>query len=136
MGNPILAIYAQMFLTRAFTLLDDISGSKTKLVFDEMLMVLNRLSRQKPRTYEKITFEEYLSLFKPAADWISLLLIRTNSDSFVFSVMQQLRAAVAETHSLVFLALLDQVSGHLVTQHSGHLVERCEVELETNHREV
>ena len=37
MGNPILAIYAQMFLSRVFTSLDDISGAKTKNLFEEIL---------------------------------------------------------------------------------------------------
>ena len=80
MGNPILAIYAQMFLSRGFTSLDNISGVKTKYLFEEMLNVLNRLSKEKPQTYEKITFEDYLFIFKPAINWMILLLIKTNND--------------------------------------------------------
>ena len=123
MGNPILAIYAQMFLSRVFTSLDDISGAKTKYLFDEMLNVLNRLSKDKPRTYEKITFEDYLLLLKPAINWMIMLLVRTSNDQVVINIIKNLETKVPEVRNLLLEVTLDLMSESLIVTHTKYLVD-------------
>ena len=126
MGNPILAIYAQMFLSRGFTSLDNIiSGVQTKYLFEEMLNVLNTLSKEKPQTYEKITFEDYLFIFKPAMNWMILLLVRTNNDQVVINIIQNLETYVPEIHNLLLEVALDLMSNNLIVTHTKYLVDTC-----------
>ena len=125
MGNPILAIYAQMFLSRGFTSLDNISGVKTKYLFEEMLNVLNRLSKEKPQTYEKITFEDYLFIFKPAINWMILLLVKTNNDQVVINIIKNLETYVPEIHNLLLEVALDLMSNNLIVTNTKYLVDTC-----------
>ena len=124
MGNPILAIYAQMLLSRVFTSLDGISGTVTKNLFEEMMSVLNRLSKEKPRTYEKLTFDDYLLLFKPAMHWMILLLVKTNNDQVVFNIIKSFATQVPETYNLLLEVMLDQMSDNLVVTHTKYLVDK------------
>ena len=125
MGNPILAVYAQMFLSRSTSLHDDVDGSQAKSIFDELIQVVNSLSQEKPRTYEKITFEDYLSLFQPAIDWNIFLLIKSNNDNFIFILLKKFVTNHSESYRLIFQAFLDHISKDLIQNNSKYLLEKC-----------
>ena len=94
LGNPILANFTLMFLSRSLTTSADLDGKKSKSVLDEMLKILGNLSAEKPRTYEKITFEDYILVFKPSAQWICYILIEMNEDNFIFNVIDNLKTGI------------------------------------------
>ena len=125
LGNPILAIYVQMFLLRSYGSLDDINGEKSKLTFNEMLKVLNCLSKERPRTYEKITFEDYIQLYKPAINWISFSLTKTNSDKAIISILKALQTNLTEVFTLIFDCLLSHMSVDFIQTHTQYLVDKC-----------
>ena len=94
LGNPILANFTLMFLSRSLTTSAGLDGKKSKSVLDEMLKILGNLSADKPRTYEKITFEDYISVFKPSAQWICYILVETNEESFILNVIDNLKTGI------------------------------------------
>ena len=125
MGNPMLAVCAQMFLARSITLYDDVDGGQAKSIFDELLQIVNSLSQDKPRTYEKITFEDYLSLFQPALDWIIFILIKSNNDTFIFGLMKKFTTSHTESYRLIFQAFLDHISKDSTQNNTKYLLEKC-----------
>ena len=124
LGNPILAIYVQMFLLRSYSSLDDINGEKSKLSFHEMLKVLNCLSKERPRTYEKITFEDYIQLLKPAINWISSTLTKTNSEKTIISILRGIQTRSSEVFNVVFDSLLCNVSVDFIVANTKYLMEK------------
>ena len=90
-----------------------------------MLNVLNRLSKEKPQTYEKITFEDYLFIFKPAMNWMILLLVKTNNDQVVINIIKNLETYVPEIHNLLLEVALDLMSNNLIVTNTKYLVDTC-----------
>ena len=90
-----------------------------------MLKVLNCLSKERPRTYEKITFEDYIQLYKPAINWISFSLTKTNSDKVIISILKGLQTNLTEVFNLIFDCLLSHMSVDFIQTNTQYLVDKC-----------
>ena len=127
MGNPMLAIYSRMFLSRAFTLSSGLDQETLKNHQDEINIVLNSLRREKPKTFEKITFEDYIAILKPGLSWNTFLVTRVTSDPSVLAMMKDLSYPSQECSALMLECFLLHISGDFTSANTGFLLEKSQL---------
>ena len=126
MGNPLLAVYSRMFLSRACSVSSGLDQETQKNHHDEINIVLNSLRREKPRTFEKITFEDYIAILKPGISWNTFLVTRVHSDPSVLEMMKELNYSSEEVSALMLESFLLHISGDFSSANTGFLLEKCE----------
>ena len=127
MGNPMLAVYSRMFLSRASTLSSGLEQDTQKTHHDEINIVLSSLRREKPKTFEKITFEDYIAILKPGLSWSTFLVTRVHSDPSVLEMMKELSYPSPECSALMLECFLLHISGDFTSANTRFLLERCQL---------
>ena len=127
MGNPMLAVYSRMFLSRACTLSNGLEQETQKSHHEEINTVLNSLRREKPKTFEKITFEDYLALLKPGVSWTTFLVTRVHSDPSVLAMMKEENSGSEECSALRLECFLLHISGEFSSANSRFLLEKSQL---------
>merc|ERR1719320_1584524 len=87
MGDPLLASFSRMFFIKCVGSVEDINSENTYNSFQEMSTVLQSLSKEKPRTFEKITFEDYIELFKPSVDWLIMMFLKFQTEKVIMKTI-------------------------------------------------
>ena len=127
MGNPMLAVYSRMFLSRAYTLSSGLDQETQKNHHDEINIVLNSLRREKPKTFEKITFEDYIAILKPGLSWNTFLVTKVESDPSVLAMMKDLSYPSQECSALMLECFLLHISGDFTSANTRFLLEKCQL---------
>ena len=124
-GDPVLAVYARMYLSKTSTVFSDLSGRAQKTHHDEISAVLNTLRREKPKTFEKITFEDYIGLLKPALSWNSFLVTKAHSEAALLGLMREMSYEAEQCTALVLESFLTHITGEFCCANTKFLLSSC-----------
>ena len=118
-GDPLVAAYTIAYMLR----LQSKAGLTTNGVrsgHHHLALVLGALREEEPKTYEKITFSDYLALYKPAIGWAVLLLVRSEDEVGLVRMFKETQ--ISSNCELVLEAFLQHLPGHIITSHASTIV--------------
>ena len=123
MGNPILSAYSRMFFMKCVGNSDDASVENTDKSFQEISTVLSSLSEDKPKTYEKITYEDYIELFKPSVSWLVMLFLKFQTEN---KIMKTFKNISDEKSSIIVLeCFLNLLPSTIISGNTKLIVEKA-----------
>ena len=118
-GDPLVAAYTMAYLLRLQTKAG-LTQAGIKSGHHHLSLLVGALREDEPRTYEKITFSDYLTLFKPAISWVVLLLVRNEDELGLVRMFKETQ--ISSNSELVLEAFLHHLSGPIITSHASTIV--------------
>ena len=125
LGNPLLAVYSRMFLSRVCSTSGELEVHTQRTHHQEISSVLNTLRSEKPKTFEKITFEDYVALLKPAVSWNTYLVTSLHSEGSLLALMKEMSYQTDQAAGLVLETFLNHLSGDFCSGNTQFLVSTC-----------
>ena len=118
-GDPLVAAFTMAYLLRLQSKVG-LTTNGVRSGHHHLALLVGALREEEPRTYEKITFSDYLALYKPAIGWTVLLLVRREDESGLVRMFKETQ--ISSNCELVLEAFLQHLPGHVITSHASTIV--------------
>jgi len=118
-GDPLVATFTMAYLLRLQSKVG-LTTNGVRSGHHHLALLVGALREEEPRTYEKITFSDYLALYKPAIGWAVLLLVRREDESGLVRMFKETQ--ISSNCELVLEAFLQHLPGQLITSHASTIV--------------
>ena len=118
-GDPLVATFTMAYLLRLQSKVG-LTTNGVRSGHHHLALLVGALREEEPRTYEKITFSDYLALYKPAIGWAVLLLVRREDESGLVRMFKETQ--ISSNCELVLEAFLQHLPGHIITSHASTIV--------------